>query len=95
MRSRFSAFALGNEQHLLRTWHPDTRPSSLDLDPDQQWYLLEILSTRNGGPFHTEGEVSFRAHYRQASNRKVREAFVEKSAFARVDGQWLYVAALD
>lgn len=95
MRSRFSAFALGDEQHLLRTWHPDTRPESLDLEPDQQWYLLEILSTHRGGPFDADGEVTFRAHYRQGANRKIRDSFVEKSTFTRLNGQWLYVAALE
>ena len=34
MRSRFTAFALGDADYLLRTWHPDTRPESLELDPD-------------------------------------------------------------
>lgn len=95
MRSRFSAFALGNEEHLLGTWHPDTRPGTLDLDPDQRWHLLEILDTHQGGPFDQEGVVTFRAHHHQAGNRRVRDSFVEKSTFSRVDGQWLYVAALE
>lgn len=95
MRSRFSAFALGNAQHLLRTWHPDTCPEDLDLDPEQQWYRLDILSTHKGGPFDGEAVVTFRAHYRQASNRRERGSFVETSSFTRVRGQWLYVAALE
>lgn len=95
MRSRFSAFALGNEEHLLGTWHPDTRPGTLDLDPNQRWHLLEILDTHQGGPFDQEGVVTFRAHHHQADNRRVRDSFVEKGTFSRVDGQWLYVAALE
>lgn len=43
MRSRYSAFAIGDGDYLLRTWHPDTRPDALDLDPDQRWYRLDIL----------------------------------------------------
>ena len=27
MRSRYSAYVLGNEAYLLATWHPDTRPA--------------------------------------------------------------------
>ncbi|MHB0828541.1 MAG: YchJ family protein [Schaalia turicensis] len=27
MRSRYSAFVLGNENHLFRSWHPRTRPA--------------------------------------------------------------------
>ncbi|WP_275423743.1 YchJ family protein, partial [Virgisporangium ochraceum] len=30
MRSRYSAFALGDADYLLRTWHPTTRPRSPD-----------------------------------------------------------------
>jgi SEC-C motif-containing protein len=34
MRSRYSAFALGEAAYLLSTWHPSTRPRALDLEPD-------------------------------------------------------------
>ncbi len=29
MRSRYSAYVLCNEQYLLATWHPSTRPESV------------------------------------------------------------------
>ena len=32
MRSRFSAFALADAAYLLATWHPSTRPESLELE---------------------------------------------------------------
>lgn len=95
MRSRYTAFARGDVSYLLRTWHPDTRPASLELDPDQQWYLLEILSTRRGGYFDDDGVVSFRANYRSAANRKLRDSLTETSSFTRQGKQWLYVAALE
>lgn len=95
MRSRFSAFALGDAGYLLRTWHPDTRPEILDLDPDQRWHLLEILATSQGGPFDYEGVVRFRAHYHSAANRKVRDSFTETSTFCREGSQWYYVQALE
>lgn len=95
MRSRFSAFATGNSGHLLRTWHPGTRPASLELDPGQQWYLLEILATHDGGAFATSGTVTFRAHWRSAATRKGKESFTETSSFAREGRQWFYVDALE
>ncbi|MHA7269157.1 YchJ family protein [Arthrobacter sp. HLT1-20] len=95
MRSRFSAFALGDAGYLLRTWHPATRPESLVLDPDQQWYLLEILSTQQGGYFDHDGVVTFRAHYRSAANRKLKDSLTETSSFVRDGKQWLYVDALE
>ena len=36
MRSRYSAFAVGDADYLLATWHPTTRPAELALDPEQR-----------------------------------------------------------
>jgi SEC-C motif-containing protein len=33
MRTRYSAFAVREAGYLLATWHPATRPASVDLDP--------------------------------------------------------------
>lgn len=95
MRSRFTAFALGDADYLLCTWHPDTRPESLELDPGLDWFLLEILGTERGGPFDLDGVVTFRAHHRLAANRRERESFTETSTFERQEGQWFYVEALE
>lgn len=88
MRSRYSAFATDNADYLLHSWHPDTRPPTLRLDPDQRWVRLEILDTSGGGLFHNEGTVEFRAHYRHSSHTGVLH---ELSRFAKVDGRWVYV----
>ena len=37
MRSRYSAFAVGDAAYLLATWHPSTRPPALELDPGVRW----------------------------------------------------------
>ena len=92
MRSRFTAFATGDAGYLLHTWHPGNRPGELELDPEQLWYRLDILETRQGGPLDLSGVVRFRAHYR---HQGVRESFTETSSFVRIGKQWLYVAALD
>lgn len=92
MRSRFSAFALGDEAHLLRTWHPGTRPSSVDLDPDLRWHRLDINGATGGGPFEEWGTVDFTAHYRPRSGTQgPKGAQRENSRFRRVDGRWLYL----
>lgn len=92
MRSRFSAFAVGDDQHLLRTWHPDTRPETLELDPDLRWYRLDIHATTGGGPFEEWGTVDFTAHYRPMPGTDApRGSQHENSRFRRVDGQWLYL----
>ncbi|KPI30311.1 UPF0225 protein ychJ [Actinobacteria bacterium OV450] len=91
MRSRFSAFSVGDTAYLLRSWHPSTRPGRLDLDPGQRWERLEILATERGGMFETEGSVEFRAYYREGRHSG---SLHEHSAFTREAGAWVYVGPL-
>lgn len=84
MRSRYCAFVRLDAGHLLRTWHPRTRPARLDLDPGMRWTGLEILGSTDGSAFHSTGTVTFRASYRGGSLH-------ERSRFERVDGAWMYV----
>ncbi|WP_431277678.1 YchJ family protein [Leifsonia poae] len=90
MRSRFSAFALGDPGYLLRSWHPSTRPTALDLDERMRWYRLDILDTERGGPFDRDGTVHFRAYYK-GDTAGVQE---EDSRFVREGGAWFYVDAV-
>lgn len=91
MRSRFTAFALGDTGHLQRTWHPSTRPDVLDLDDDVRWLRLDILDTERGGPFDADGIVEFEAFYREDG---VRGSMRERSRFIREDRVWFYVDAV-
>ena len=91
MRSRYSAFAIGDADYLLRSWHSRTRPARLRLDPGQRWTRLEILGSDRGGLFDTTGTVRFRAHYRQAGRPGRLD---EHSRFVREDGSWVYLDAL-
>jgi SEC-C motif-containing protein len=84
MRSRYCAFVQQDAAYLLRTWHPRTRPASLDLDAGMRWTGLEILGTGDGSAFHSVGTVTFRASFRGGSLH-------ERSRFERVDGAWVYV----
>lgn len=88
MRSRFTAFAVGDAGHLLRTWHPSTRPQRLDLDDDVTWRRLDILDQQLGGPFDDHGIVEFEAFYRGAEGRG---SLRERSTFVREARLWLYV----
>ena len=91
MRSRYSAFVVLDADYLLRTWHPDTRPSELEFDPAMQWRRLDIVSTSRGGPLDTEGTVEFAAHFRQDGERGVQQ---ETSRFLREDRRWYYLDAV-
>lgn len=86
MRSRFTAFAVGNSQYLLDTWDPETRPSELGLDVGIDFYRLDILETTGGGPFDSTGTVKFQAFYKGLASG-VQE---EDSTFRKVNGAWVY-----
>jgi SEC-C motif-containing protein len=86
MRSRYSAFVLGDTAYLLRTWHPSTRPASLELEVGSQWLGLEIR--RHAVTGEHSAEVEFVARFR-VGGRAVRQH--ERSRFVREDGAWFYV----
>jgi SEC-C motif-containing protein len=88
MRSRYSAFVLGDVEYLLATWHPSTRPRRLHLDDGVRWTGLEVLATTGGSLLAAEGTVEFRAHYVVAGREGAQH---ENSRFAREAGQWRYV----
>ncbi|WP_222194707.1 YchJ family protein [Modestobacter italicus] len=88
MRSRYSAFAVGDPAYLLATWHPSTRPSTLDLDPDVRWTGLEVLATSGGALLAAQGTVEFRAHWRAGGRSGAQH---ERSRFTRADGAWRYL----
>ncbi|NNH75798.1 hypothetical protein HLB23_39115 [Nocardia uniformis] len=88
MRSRFSAFAVQDEAYLLRSWDPQTRPADVGFDPGMRWETLDVIGSTGGGPFHTEGTVEFRAHYRAHGQPG---SLHENSRFRRHDGAWVYL----
>lgn len=88
MRSRFTAFAVGDVDYLRESWHPDTAPTALELDPDQRWYRLDVLASEAGGLFDDQGTVEFRARYKHPAGAG---EMIEVSRFVRVDGRWLYL----
>jgi SEC-C motif-containing protein len=88
MRSRYSAFAVGNADYLLTTWHPSTRPTSLELDPDLRWYRLDIVTVRGGGSREAEGFVEFEAHYRSPDGPG---SLHEASRFVKEHQRWYYL----
>lgn len=90
MRSRYSAYAVGNVAYLLTTWHPSTRPVALELDTDVRWFRLDIVSRTRGSMLDNEGTVEFRAHYRIDGAADQQH---ENSTFVRENGAWLYVNA--
>ncbi len=87
MRSRYSAYVRGNADYLLATWHPDSRPSRVRLDPSHQWLGLAIKATDAGSDADRTGTVEFVARF------KVRgrgHRLHEHSRFEKLDERWYY-----
>lgn len=88
MRSRYSAYALGLDDHLFRSWHPRTRPDDVATTPGTRWRGLEVLRVEDGGAKDATGVVEFRAHYDGTTGPRTLH---ETSRFARRAGRWVYV----
>lgn len=81
MRSRYTAFALGDADYLWRIWHPRTRPEQVTIDPAVVWTGLEIIDA--GGD-----EVEFRATFVESQRTGTLH---ERSRFAVRARRWFYV----
>ena len=87
MRSRYSAYVLKLQDYLLATWHPDTRPATLDLAADNtKWLGLEVKKhiIESGD----RATVEFVARYKIGGRA---HRLHEISRFVREDGRWFYV----
>lgn len=92
MRSRFEAFRDGDPAWLLASWHPSTRPESLDLRDNPTWRGLQIIGTVAGRTDDEDGIVEFRATYLPQGGGV--EVLHERSRFVRENGRWYYLDAI-
>jgi SEC-C motif-containing protein len=88
MRSRYTAYVVGDEAYLRRTWHGDTCPAAILSEDRPDWLGLKILKVRAGGAADTEGTVEFIARYKR-NGRAFR--LHEVSRFGRDNGRWVYI----
>jgi SEC-C motif domain protein len=89
MRSRYSAYIIGNTAYLLQTWHSSSRPLDIDSDTIPDWCDLDIIRTDKGQVDDDEGIVEFKAT--ALSHGKIFTLH-EVSHFVQQAGQWLYVS---
>jgi len=94
MRSRYTAYAVGDGDHLFRSWHARTRPDDVDPDRRVRWVGLTVLDVVDGREDDAEGVVEFRAEWVSDDDRPVRRGVVaERSRFVRRGGRWVYLDA--
>lgn len=90
MRSRYTAFALGNEPYLLATWHASTRPPALHLASGAavKWIGLDVKRAAATGSDTAIVEFAARS---KTGGRAQR--MHEVSCFVREEGKWYYLKA--
>lgn len=88
MRSRYTAYVLRDVPYLLATWHPSTRPLTMDPATIPAWRRLQIIACSRGNEDEADGVVEFVATA-VAHDRPLR--LHEVSRFVREDGRWFYV----
>ena len=88
MRSRYTAYVMGNINYLRQTWHKETCPAELSHDPNIQWQGLEVRRVNRGMASHDRGEVEFIASYTVHGKAG---CIHENSRFVKFENQWLYV----
>ena len=91
MRSRYTAYTKRDEAYLLATWHPSTRPTSLDLaaDPETKWIGLDVKRVEVTGP--DSALVEFVARYKVGGRA---QRLHETSRIVREQERWFYVEAV-
>ena len=88
MRSRFSAYALGDLDYVFRTWHPKTRPPDVSPAPGVTFVGLDVSDIVAGGPEDDLGVVEFTARLRSPEGLSEMH---ERSRFSRRAGRGMYV----
>lgn len=93
MRSRYSAFVLGNGDYLMQSHHASTRPIKekkeiIKWAKSVQWIKLEVLETSKGNKNDTDGTVTFNAYFYEHGKVNVIH---EKSAFIKENNHWTYL----
>ena len=93
MRSRYTAYARGQVDYLVKTHDPRTRSPRLreaakKWARDAEFTGLTVMECTGGGVNDTEGTVEFRATYIEDGTEKTLS---ERSEFRKQDDRWLYV----
>lgn len=93
MRSRYTAYAVGDVRHVMDTTHPDRHP------PDARAWAAELRAYCAAVRFEgltveaasAEGDTGRVRFFARLSHEGRDASFGEDSRFLRVGGRWLYV----
>lgn len=93
MRSRYTAYVLGEIDHVIRSTHPRhtkdlDREATEKWSRESEWLGLDVKSVEAGGEGDEKGTVEFVARYAVGGQPLSHH---ERGQFARLDGTWFYV----
>jgi SEC-C motif-containing protein len=93
MRSRYTAYALGDMAHLKRSldprWHATfDEPGAKEWSEKATWKGLTVLSTKAGREGDEEGEVEFVARFEMDGQEQQMR---ERARFRKKGGEWRYL----
>jgi len=97
MRSRYSAYALGNVDWIVESQSPDGR-AFVDRQATEQWsarakwHRMEIVEVKDGAEDDTEGFVDFKAYYSIAGEDITHH---EVASFRKEDDTWYFVDGVE
>jgi len=88
MRSRYTAFALGLDEYIQRSWHASTRPALSHINDSEKTHWIGLKIKCHAQIDDDHASVEFVARYKINGR-----AFVlhETSHFVRENGHWFYV----
>lgn len=91
MKSRYTAYVLGDIDYLMLSHHSSTRPVSekeeiLNWTHSIEWKSLEIVESYK--TLTDEGFVTFKAHFIE---KGISNSIHEKSRFLKEDNHWTYI----
>jgi SEC-C motif-containing protein len=87
MRSRYSAYVRGLTGYLLDTWHPSSRPSTMEPQPSGlRWLGLDVRRHQVIDDDHALVAFVARSKLGGRAHR-----LSETSRFERIGGRWFYV----
>jgi SEC-C motif-containing protein len=108
LRSRYTAFALGEVDYVLKTHHPKTandvkREEIEEWSKSSDWLGLKIVQKEAGGENDEQGTIVFCATYQEKADAKAKQAadapvpapkeHWEQSLFEKHQGEWRFLDA--
>ena len=87
LRARYTAYVLGKDDFLLRSWDYATRPAAIDLSAPIRWLQLLIAEAQPVNGQSRSAEIRYTALFIE---QKRLVELTERATFVRRAGLWYY-----